>query len=97
MMNSYYSNLIEGHNTRPRDIERAMAGDFDRDETRRLLQLEATAHVRVQSALDQTAATGALPEPAGADFLRWVHREFYRDAPHAMLLVHHARIHDGPR
>lgn len=26
VMNSYYSNLIEGHNTRPRDIERALAG-----------------------------------------------------------------------
>lgn len=23
-MNTYYSNLIEGHNTRPRDIERAL-------------------------------------------------------------------------
>jgi Fic family protein len=23
VMNTYYSNLIEGHNTRPRDIERA--------------------------------------------------------------------------
>ena len=27
MMNSYYSNRIEGNNTRPRDIERALAGD----------------------------------------------------------------------
>ena len=26
MMNCYYSNLIEGHNTRPRDIEKALAG-----------------------------------------------------------------------
>ena len=28
MMNSYYSNLIEGHNTQPRDIERAIVGQF---------------------------------------------------------------------
>src|SRR5689334_19367282 len=27
-MNSYYSNLIEGHVTLPRDIERALAGDY---------------------------------------------------------------------
>jgi len=26
VMNCYYSNLIEGRNTRPRDIERALAG-----------------------------------------------------------------------
>ncbi|MDR3471221.1 MAG: hypothetical protein P4M09_05985 [Devosia sp.] len=31
LMNTYYSNLIEGHNTRPRDIERALAGNLDED------------------------------------------------------------------
>ena len=33
LMNSYYSNLIEGHNIRPRDIERALAGEFAADQT----------------------------------------------------------------
>ena len=56
IMNTYYSNLIEGHNTRPRDIERALAGELDRDEDRRNLQLEAAAHVRVQSEVDRRAA-----------------------------------------
>jgi Fic family protein len=41
IMNAYYSNLIEGHNTRPNDIVRALAGDFDQDEGRRNLQVEA--------------------------------------------------------
>src|SRR5580700_8754266 len=41
VMNTYYSNLIEGHDTRPRDIERALAGEFDRDQGRRNLQIEA--------------------------------------------------------
>ena len=31
LMNTYYSNLIEGHNTRPREIERALAGQLDAD------------------------------------------------------------------
>jgi Fic family protein len=48
VMNSYYSNLIEGHVTRPRDIVRALAGELDDDEARRNLQIEAAAHVRVQ-------------------------------------------------
>jgi Fic family protein len=87
VMNTYYSNLIEGHDTRPRDIERALAGDFDGDEGRRNLQLEAAAHVRVQSDVDRMAAEGTLPEPASADFIRWLHREFYRDAPEAMLRI----------
>ncbi|MES1990597.1 MAG: Fic family protein [Pseudomonadota bacterium] len=87
IMNTYYSNLIEGHDTRPRDIERALAGQFDADEGRRKLQVEAAAHVRVQAEVDRLAAEGALPEPASSDFIRWLHREFYKDAPDAMLLI----------
>lgn len=34
VMNCYYSNLIEGHNTRPRDIVRAWGDEFDTDEGR---------------------------------------------------------------
>jgi len=87
IMNTYYSNLIEGHDTRPRDIERALAGEFDKDQGRRNLQIEATAHVRVQSEVDRLAGEERLPEPASADFLRWLHRDFYRDAPEPMLRV----------
>lgn len=87
IMNCYYSNLIEGHNTRPRDIERALAGDLDRDAKRRNLQVEAFAHVRVQREVDRLAAEDALPEPVSGDFIRWLHREFYRDAPAEMLEI----------
>lgn len=85
--NTYYSNLIEGHNTRPRDIERALAGEFDKDQERRNLQVEAAAHVRLQGEIDRLAAEGQLPEPASLDFLRWLHAEFYRDADEAMLRI----------
>ncbi len=87
IMNTYYSNLIEGHDTRPRDIERALAGEFDRDEGRRNLQLEAAAHVRVQREVDLMGEEGRLPAPASREFLQWLHREFYRDAPDAMLII----------
>src|SRR6266403_478782 len=87
IMNTYYSNLIEGHNTRPRDIERALAGEFDKDEGRRNLQLEAAAHVRVQREVDRMGNDGTLPPPASREFILWLHREFYRDAPEAMLLI----------
>jgi Fic family protein len=87
IMNTYYSNLIEGHDTRPRDIERALAGEFDRDQGRRILQIEAATHVHVQSEIDHMATEDRLPEPASADFLRRLHREFYRDAPEPMLHI----------
>ena len=89
IMNTYYSNLIEGHDTRPREIERALAGELDQDEGRRNLQLEAAAHVRVQREVDRMFAEGALPAPASDAFLKWLHLEFYRDAPEAMLLIKH--------
>ena len=87
IMNTYYSNLIEGHNTRPRDIERALAGDFDSDEERRNLQSEAAAHVYVQAKIDQMAAEQRLPEPASCDFILWLHREFYRGSPDRMRQI----------
>ena len=87
IMNTYYSNLIEGHDTRPRDIERALAGELDRDEGRRNLQIEAAAHVRVQAEIETMAREARLPAPASTEFIRWLHREFYRDAPPAMLHI----------
>jgi Fic family protein len=87
IMNTYYSNLIEGHHTRPRDIERALSGQFDSDQKRHDLQLEAKAHVRVQADVDKQFREGTLPDPTSSEFLRYLHRQFYRDAPESMLLI----------
>lgn len=87
IMNTYYSNLIEGHDTRPRDIERALAGEFEGDRERRNLQIEAAAHVRVQAEVDRLYAEAKLPEPASTEFILWLHHEFYRDAPKEMLRI----------
>ena len=51
-MNCYYSNLIEGHNTHPVDIDRAMNDDYSADIKKRNLQLEARAHIEVQKWID---------------------------------------------
>ena len=87
LTNTFYSNLIEGHNTRPRDIEQALKGHLSEDRERRNLQLEAAAHVRVQEQIDLQAAADELPEPASIDFLKWLHREFYHGAPPEMLRI----------
>jgi Fic family protein len=87
MMNCYYSNLIEGHNTPPREIEQALADQLDATEERRNLQIEARAHIRVQREIDRRYAVGALGEPAAVAFIRWIHRSFYEGAPEAMLLI----------
>jgi hypothetical protein len=64
-MNTYYSNLIEGHNTRPCDIERALSGELDQNEERRNLQIEAAAHARVQTEIDRMFLQGTLPPATG--------------------------------
>lgn len=89
IMNSYYSNLIEGNNTRPKDIEKALLGQLDTDEERRNLALEAAAHVRVQTEIDRLYTEQKLPEPASPAFIKWLHQEFYRDVPSDMLLIKH--------
>ena len=86
-MNCYYSNLIEGHNTTPREIERALANQLDATEERRNLQIEARAHIRLQREIDRKYSVGDLPEPASIAFVRWLHQEFYRDVPEAMLVI----------
>jgi Fic family protein len=90
IMNSYYSNRIEGNNTRPRDIERALAGDYDADPERRALQQEHAAHVRLQAEIDRQAAAGTLGDPSNPAFIRWLHRSFYDGASDEMLTLHHA-------
>ena len=80
-MNTFYSNRIEGHNTTLREIERAMAQDFDADRDKRNLQLEARAHMRVQAEIERRHREGLLPCPTSAGFIRWLHAEFYRDMP----------------
>jgi len=83
-MNCYYSNLIEGHNTHPIDIERALAGDYSADPKKRDLQLEAKAHITVQRWIDE----GGMKEPptALASIIE-IHRRFCELLPEDLLFV----------
>jgi Fic family protein len=72
-MNCYYSNLIEGHDTHPIDIERALKGDYSKDAKKRDLQLEARAHIDVQRWIDSGSLKGRA---AAADSIKEIHRRF---------------------
>jgi len=81
-MNCYYSNFIEGHDTHPRDIERALNEDFDTSPEKRDLQKEAKAHIDVQSLIDK----GESPANAlSKEFALWAHKEFCDRLPESML------------
>ena len=87
IMNCYYSNLIEGHNTKLQDIERALNDDFESDQNTRNLQIEALAHIKVQHKVDELYGAGLLPDPASIDFISWLHKAFYHDASDEMLTI----------
>src|SRR6202049_5012480 len=57
-MNCYYSNLIEGHDTHPVDIERALKNDYSQEARKRDLQMEAQAHIAVQKWIDGGGLNG---------------------------------------
>lgn len=84
-MNCYYSNLIEGHDTHPRDIDRALANDFSTEPKQRELQQEAVAHIHVQRLIDDDQDPGVWP--ATATYGRWLHEEFCKLLPAEMRWV----------
>jgi len=80
-MNSYYSNLIEGHRTRPRDIDAAMRKDFSTDPAQRSLQIQHLAHMEVQAEMEGKLPLIAAGEICSTEFLCGLHESFYQRLP----------------
>jgi Fic family protein len=83
-MNCYYSNLIEGHDTHPVDIERALKRDYSNDTRKRNLQLEAKAHITVQKWIDGGGLNGRALTSGS---IREIHRRFCEQLPPDLLCV----------
>jgi Fic family protein len=83
-MNCYYSNLIEGHDTHPVDIEKALNNDYSDDAKKRDLQKEARAHIEVQRWIDDGGLAGRA---VAAEGLRDIHRRFCEELPDDLLWV----------
>ena len=83
-MNCYYSNLIEGHDTHPVDIERALNNDYSTDTKKRNLQLEAKAHIAVQAWIDGGGLSGSV---ANTQAVLTLHQRFCEHLPDELLWV----------
>jgi Fic family protein len=81
-MHCYYSNLIEGQQTRVPDIEAALRHDFSSDAPKRNLQLLALAHLSCQR-----WASTYLGSVFAPDFIRELHRRFYSELPAEMRVA----------
>jgi len=97
-MNSYYSNLIEGHRTRPGDIDAALRRDFSRNPAQRSLQLQHLAHMEVQADMTARLPAMAAGDLCSPEFLCWLHEGFYRRLPDEFRQVADARgkLHPVP-
>ncbi len=93
-INTYHSNLLEGHNTRPRDIESALEGRLSSVPERRALQLEARAHIEVQRLVEERLDAEPTLRVSDAEFLCFLHREFYARMPEPFRRIRSA---DGVR
>lgn len=74
-MNSYYSNLIEGQSTHPKNIDRALAQDFsDKPDTARKQRI-AVAHITAERELEGEGV--AEEEVLRSHYLRKAHQAFF--------------------
>jgi len=81
-MHCYYSNLIEGQQTRVPDIEAALRNDFSAEPEKRDLQEMALAHLACQR-----WAAGYDGSPFAQDFLCELHRRFYSELPASLRVA----------
>ena len=85
VINSYYSNLIEGNATRPHEIRAAQLGDYSDDPVKRDLQQESLGHIAVQEWIrEQNPDLNTVFSP---DFILAIHAQFYRQIPESLWLI----------
>ena len=85
VINSYYSNLIEGNHTHPHEIRAAQRGEYDNDPSKRDLQMESIAHIHVQNWIEKQSLDH--DSIYTCEFLKAIHREFYNQLPEHMWEV----------
>ncbi len=88
LINSYYSNLIEGHKTTLPEIRAALDERLDGDEEQRYAQELCAAHVRAEKEL--MADLEAKPEVnvCSPEFLARIHSVFYGHLPEEHRFAH---------
>ena len=80
-MNSYYSNLIEGHRIKPRDIDATIRKDFSTNPDQRSLQIQHLSHMEIQAEMETRLPAMASDAVCSTEFLCWLHEGFYRRLP----------------
>ena len=77
LLNSYHSNLIEGHKTSILDIEAALKKDYSLDREKRYAQELSAAHVETERSLMKEMYDSPPNNVCGFEFVRKIHKTFY--------------------
>lgn len=85
VINSYYSNLIEGNRTLPHQIREAQRGNFEADPVARHKQIESLAHIAVQKWI--ASEDRSLEDVMSVSFIQELHYRFYKDLPDELRKV----------
>jgi Fic family protein len=86
-MNSYYSNLIEGHRTYPGEIDATREADFSANPKKAALQQLGLAHERVEKLMRERLEAEPKLEVCSEAFIRWLHYELYSRLPGEFRVV----------
>ena len=95
-MNSYYSNLIEGHKTSPLEVEKALRKDFDRDPKKKELQQLGVAHIETEEHLKTVLHDNPKTSVFSSEFLKMIHLEFYKRLPEELAIVRDSKGREYP-
>ncbi len=106
-MNSYYSNLIEGHRTYPGEMETVRRKGFSADPKKLALQKLGFAHEEVEQLMRARLQAEPELEPCSNEFICWLHRALYQRLPAEFRVVknlagdseypvHPGRLRDHP-
>ncbi|MBU1172693.1 MAG: Fic family protein [Proteobacteria bacterium] len=88
LLNSYHSNLIEGHKTSIVDIEAALNKEFSSDDDKRYSQELCAGHVLTERALMQEVLATPPDTLCSSDYLCKIHKAFYSQLPEHHLFTH---------
>ncbi len=84
IINSFYTNSMEGNPSRLKDIENALKKSFEKDKGKRNFQLEHLAHIETQKLMLGRVAAETELVISTPEFIQWIHHEFYSRLPEEM-------------
>jgi Fic family protein len=88
LINSYYSNLIEGHKTTIPDINMALQKKFSQDPEKKYAQELCAAHVETERRFMELVNASQRLNICNQQFLSEIHAAFYVNLPEEHLFTH---------